>query len=120
MKTNVPIVLEDEQLNKLACLIASKPVKRTLTRKEIIEICQRHIGGLLEMADPHITPPSPESIGTPGSVERQRASAKAAVFSEMSRIDPHDPLSRTMAKPNDPSYVRGWNQVKRDSERRKA
>jgi len=111
MKTRVIIELNDEQLNHLACLISGKPTKRKATRKDIVTLCHKHIGGLLGVANPIPLPEPKGTVGTQGSVERQRADAKRAVYDNLSIPDPEDiPL---MKAPHDPSYVRGWNQVKR-------
>jgi hypothetical protein len=97
MKTNVSIDLTDDQRNRLACLIAGKPVKRLATRKEIANLAVQHLGGLLG------------ATTDPWSTASHEAAAKQA--SDLYKPDPRDiPL---MARPNDPGYVRGWNLVKR-------
>lgn len=93
MKTNVPITLDDEQLNQLACLLAGKPVKRNVTRKEIVEICQRHIAGLLQEKQPLPLETTPAKSG-------------------MYEPSPDDPLRKAMSRPNDPGYCYGWNKVR--------
>ncbi len=106
MKTNVSIELNDEQRTQLAYWIDSQggvwpnQRKRMATRKEVVALCQQHIGGLAEAIN--------------GQAEKlhsndQAQPTKGAV--DLLKADPEDiPL---MAKPNNPSYVRGWNQVKR-------
>lgn len=102
MKTNLQIELTDQQRNHLAQLIDGKPSKREVSRKEVIAICQQHIGGLLGSAD--------------NSFEREQEDLTTpAQFNPLYDIDPADrPL---MAQPNNPGYVRGWNLVKRDNRR---
>ena len=97
MKTNVSIELNDEQRNRLAILIDGKESKRMATRKEVVELCQRHIGGLAEASEP-------------AKVQIERNQDAHAAFISL-KPDPEDVA--LMAQPNNPSYVRGWNQVKR-------
>jgi len=111
MKTKVTIELNQAQLNHLACLITGKAIKRTATRKEIVDLCQQHIGGLLGVANPIEEPVDPNTVSTPGSVERQRAEAHMTLYNNLAIPDPED--IHIMKAPGDPSYVRGWNQVKR-------
>ena len=102
MKTNVPIELSDAQRDHLANLIDRKKTKRKASRKEIIEICQRHIGGLAES-------PFSMDAADPPDFEDARGNP-------LSAINWDDPLTPCMARPNDPGYVRGWNLAARDSQ----
>ena len=93
MKTNVAIELEPEQLFELACTIEGKPVKRRATRKEIADICQRHIAALVQSIKP---------------LPLDKHPARSGLYEP----SPDDPLAKTMARPNDPGYCYGWNKVR--------
>ena len=96
MKTNIPIELTDAQRDQLANLVDQKISKRLIRRVEIIEICRQHIGGLCESAS--------ESTAAEPLHHNQ-------LSGDLYKVDPED--RALMAMPDDPSYVRGWNQVKR-------
>ena len=101
MKTNVSIDLQPLDLRLLADVIDGKETQRTATRAEIVAICRQHIGGLIET-----------QLEAPKPVLRKDANGKSVLddHNELYVVDPKDrPL---MAQPDNPSYVRGWNQVK--------
>ena len=102
MKTNVSIELDDQQLRLLADIIDGKQTQRTATRAEIVAIARQHIGGLIGSQEE-----SPKPV-----LHRDPADgvAKVKSTSHLLVVDPKDrPL---MQQPDNPSYVRGWNQVK--------
>lgn len=99
MKTNISIELNDEQRNKLKILIDGKASKKMISRKEVIALCEQHIGGLLGTADP--------ISGGVENVSIRSLQKKVDLYD----IDPED--RALMAQPENPSYVRGWNLVKR-------
>ena len=110
MKTNLGIELTDDERDALANLIDGKDTTRLATRKEITAIAQQHVGGLARVAE----------AKTFEDVEDEDAAGKSIVAdpavhltpSDLYVVDESDPLTRTMAQPDDPSYVRGWNQVR--------
>ena len=97
MKVNISIELTDEQRSLLADVIDGKINKRLATRKEVRELCQRHMGGLVrsnlaaKTGEDRIGPNLPPS--------------------DLYSIDPGD--RELMGQPDNPHYVRGWNIVKR-------
>ena len=106
MKTNVPIELTDADREILANVIDRKDSKRKISRKEVIALCQQHIGGLLGQATAEIMEPDIDG-------SEYRAGGDTPTPQPLMIPDPEDiPL---MKSPNDPSYVRGWNQVKRSA-----
>ena len=107
MKTNLGIELTDDQRDALANLIDGKDTTRLATRKEITAIAQNHIGGLCRHAE---AATFEEVHEEDKAMEVNPVGPTGALYV----VDDTDPLSRTMAKPDDPSYVRGWNQVKGD------
>lgn len=101
MKAIVHIEINDDDRDHLANLIDGKVSKRKVTRAEVVALCQQHIGGLLGAADPSVMDDR-TSNDLPQPTEYRAA---------LMIPDPDDiPM---MAQPNNPSYVRGWNQVKR-------
>lgn len=98
MKTNVSIELSEQERSALADLIDGKATKRLATRKEITKICQQHIGGM-----------SHQTVEAFESAAHGTARKK---YGDIYKVDHSDPLSRTMAQPHNPGYVRGWNLVK--------
>ena len=98
MNVNEQFQITDQQRNELAILVDGKKSKRMITRDEVREILQRHLGGLLGNAV--------EAVAAVPLHHTQ-------LFDDLYVIDHDDPLSKTMAQPNNPSYVRGWNLVKR-------
>lgn len=110
MKTNVSIDLNDEDRNKLANMLDGKATARLATRKEIVEICQRHIGGLVEQSsgfDKVIIGVDPAKPGSDRTVVSEVRNGK---ISPLSEVDAEDFV---FLKDKSPSYIRGWNQVKR-------
>lgn len=109
MKTNLGIELTDDQRDALANMIDGKDTPRMATRKEITAIAQNHLGGMARKAEAE----------TFEDVEESDQEAAALIVSgvpvagDLYVVDLTDPLSRTMAHPADPSYVRGWNQVRK-------
>ena len=116
MKTNLGIELTDDERDALANLIDGKDTTRLATRKEITAIAQQHIGGLARKAESDSfedvydedqnPPPAPEVL------DRETGGWIPHPAGDLYRVDHTDPLTRTMAQPDDPSYVRGWNQVR--------
>ncbi len=104
MKTNLGIELTDDERDALANLIDGKDTTRLATRKEITAIAQRHIGGMARHAEALTFEEVEEEDQDPG--------VQVGSTGDLYRVDMDDPLSRTMAKPEDPSYVRGWNQAR--------
>ena len=98
MKTNLGIELTDDERDALANLIDGKDTTRLATRKEITAMVVQHIGGMCRFAESSTFDEVAEEDGSPKG--------------DLYVIDMDDPLSKTMAKPEDPSYIRGWNQVK--------
>jgi hypothetical protein len=99
MKTNVLIELDDVQLSALANLIDGKTTKRKATRKDVVSLCQQHIGGLLEQQ-------ADESIDIVDKIKHINRPETRDIY----RADPEDEVFLDGA---DPGYVRGWNMVKR-------
>lgn len=50
MKTNVSVVLTDEQRNALACRVSGKSVKRLITRREVNELVAGFFDAMLSEA----------------------------------------------------------------------
>ena len=96
MKTNVPIELTDDQRSRLADLIDGKSSKRKATRKEVIALCQQHIGGLVSQCELR------------GEMPTRHEWDQNPVY----LIDPED---MAFLKDKPAGYVRGWNLVKRGS-----
>ncbi len=104
MNTNLgSIELTDDQRDALANQIDGKETARLATRKEIVAIAQRHLGGVARAA---------ESDTFEDVYEEDTEQAAFDPKGPLYTVDTSDPLTRTMAKPDDPSYVRGWNQVR--------
>lgn len=101
MKTNVSIELTDEQRDCLANLIDGKDTKRMATRAEITALVTQHVGGLVASAEAWTFEDVDEADDEGNELGR-----------DIYLVDNRDPLTKTMAKPHDASYVRGWNQVK--------
>lgn len=99
MKTNVSIELDDAQRDYLATYIDDKVTKRLATRGDITQLVNQFIGAITAQAEY-----SGGMVGTPEDVANYNPS------SDLYRIDPED---RKHLEGKDPSYVRGWNQVKR-------
>jgi hypothetical protein len=97
MKTNVSIELNDEARDVLANLMDDKDTSRLATRKDVVALCEQHIGGLVATAEDYTYEPE--------------VTDEAIMSSDLYTIDPGD--RALMARPDDDSYVRGWNQVKR-------
>ena len=73
--------------------------KRLASRNDIKALCEQHIGGLV-------------SAGQAWTFEKDDESEQEAqAGNDLYTIDPGD--RSLMGNPDDPSYVRGWNQVKR-------
>lgn len=100
MKTNVAIELTDEQRDYLATLIDGKPTKRLATRQDVNNLVQQFIGAAVSQAE--------YSGGKVDEHNNVHATAKGDLYT----IDPED---RKFLDGKDPSYVRGWNQVKRSA-----
>ncbi len=100
MKINVPIEISNDDLVALSNLIDAKVTKRRATRKDVAALCNQHIGGLIAMAKSHdlvvTLEPDPQF--------------KHPTPTNLYRIDPED---QAVLAGKDPSYIRGWNQVKR-------
>jgi len=109
MKTNLGIELTDDERDALANLIDGKDTTRLATRKEITAIAQKHLGGLARVAEA-ATFEDVEDEDTEGSARTYEDGTPTGVLYV---VDHTDPLTRTMAKPDNPSYVRGWNQARR-------
>ena len=103
MKTNLGIELTDDERDALANLIDGKDTTRLATRKEISAIAQNHIGGLARRAEAETY----EDVHSEDHDARPLAADNPIYV-----IDESDPLTRAMADPDNPSYVRGWNTVK--------
>ena len=110
MKTNIQIELSDEERNRLAILLdgplnkRGKPNTRLISRKEVVAIAQQHIAGLVNVIS--------------DETEKKRMqvmthNAKPGSGADIYRIDHNDPLTKAMARPEDPGYVRGWNTAAR-------
>ena len=93
MKTRIFIETTDEERNQLACFLDGAMSKRMVSRKEIIALCEQHMGGLIEQCV-HLDPPE----------------KKEAVMSGIYILDKED---AHMLKDKSPGYIRGWNSVKR-------
>lgn len=110
MMTNLGTVeLTDDQRDAIANMIDGKDTTRLATRKEITAIVQFHVAGLARYAEAKTF----EEVHDEDR-DAVMADADGTPMSDLYVVDDTDPLSRTMALPDDPSYVRGWNQVKRD------
>jgi hypothetical protein len=109
MITNLSIDLSDDQRDALASMIDGKDNTRLATRNEIKAIAQQHLGGMARVAEA-ATFEDVEDEDMEGAASA--AYDDGAPENELYVVDDTDPLSRTMAKPQDPSYIRGWNQVK--------
>jgi hypothetical protein len=105
MKANISIEINDEDRDKLANLMDGKVTKRMVTRKDIVQLCNQHIGGLLQQAHESVIVKT--AVAVP---ERQPVNAQGQHDNRYSRIDPED---QALLTGKDPSYIRGWNQVKR-------
>lgn len=104
MKTNVSIDLNPEQLDYLATMIDGKVTKRQATRKDITNLVEQFIGGITCEAEYR------GGKVTEYNTVQARAETTGANASDLYIIDPEDAV---FLKGKDPSYVRGWNQVKR-------
>lgn len=91
MKTNVSIETTDQQRNLIANLIDGKATSRMASRKEITDLCQRHISGLV--GESRVVTPSDKPS-----------------MPDLFRIDEAD---KTILHGKSPGYIYGWNKVKR-------
>ncbi len=108
MMTNLGIELTDDQRDALASLIDGKDTTRLATRKEITAIAQSHISGLARAAEAQVF----EDVEDDDRDAALQGAIEGAPANDLYVVDHTDPLTRTMAHPDNPSYVRGWNQVK--------
>ena len=100
--------MSDADREVLANLIDAKKTKRKVTRSELIQVCQMHIAGMVSRARGNIDETGrPLNLAIQADIEGRDQRADP-----LHRIDDRDPLTRLMAHPGDPSYCRGWNQVK--------
>jgi len=109
MMTNLGTVeLTDDQRDAIANMIDGKDTTRLATRKEIVAIVLHHVGGLSRYAEAATFEEVEEDDQEAAALQQ----AGLAPTSDLYVVDHTDPLTRTMALPDNPSYVRGWNQVK--------
>jgi hypothetical protein len=101
MKTNVSIELDKAQRDYLATLIDGKVTKRLASRSDITKLVNQFIGGTIAQA---------EYSGGKADIPESQSNYNPS--SDLYSIDPED---RKFLDGKDPSYVRGWNQVKRDA-----
>ncbi len=99
MKTNVSIELTDAERDYLATIIDGKPTKRLVTRSEVSNLVKQFIGAAVAQA---------EYSGGKADVPESVASYQPQ--SDLYTIDPKD---MKFLRGKDPSYIRGWNTVKR-------
>ena len=92
MKTKITITLSDDERSRLANMIDQKSNKRLISRSEVVDLCQRHIGGLI------------------GGQYRDERIDRLQPKADITKPDPED--IAVMAQPNNPEYCRGWNKVK--------
>lgn len=101
MITIIRVELNDAQRDYLATLIDNKPTKRLATGKEIRGLVNQFIGATVAQAEY-----SGGKGGTPEDIANYNPS------SDLYQIDAED---MKFLRGKDLSYVRGWNQVKRNS-----
>lgn len=98
MKTIVRIELDDDQRNKLACMIAGKATAKMASRADVVALCERHIGGLIEECSTFDSDAQKaDKVWSPG-------------YTDLSAPDRED---EALLRGKPPSYVYGWNKVKR-------
>lgn len=100
MKANIAIEINDEDRDVLANLLDGKVTKRMATRKDVVNLCQQHIGALVNQA---------RGSDIVKTLEPKRTLSGTA--SDLLRIDPED-QAILAGKPD--GYVIGWNRVKRN------
>ena len=112
MNTNVQITLNDEERNLLKRMLVGKDTKAMISRKEVVALCQQHIGGLLEQHRNDSVQPDPV---WPGHTKSKvlRLTDNRRIGSVI--IDPED-VEILAGKCE--SYARGWYQVKRSNGRK--
>ncbi|MCK5640644.1 MAG: hypothetical protein KAJ19_07600 [Gammaproteobacteria bacterium] len=94
MKINVPIELNNCQLDSIATMLDDKVTKRLATRKDIIKLVNKFIGGLTAQADYSAGKVTEETDAPPNS--------------NLYQIKPGE--EKFLAgKP--PSYIYGWNKA---------
>jgi hypothetical protein len=99
VKTNISVDLNPKQLGYLATLIDGKVTKRQATRKDVTNLVEQFIGATVAQAE--------YSAGKAGIPEDQ------ASYNPQSDLYQVDQADRKFLDGKDPSYIRGWNQVKR-------
>lgn len=100
MKANIAIEINDEDREVLANLLDGKITKRRVTRKDVVNLCQQHIAGLVEQAR------GSDIVKTLAPKQALRGTE-----ADLLRIDPED---QAILAGKEDSYIRGWNRVKRD------
>ena len=101
MKANVAIEITDYQRDKLANLLDGKVTKRMCTRADIVNLCQQHIGGMIEQAEAT-------------TIVKQPVEAKVEghPLGHLTMVDPED---QVILAGKSESYIIGWNRVKHGS-----
>lgn len=99
MRANVAIEITDEDRDVLANLIDGKITKRMATRKDIVALCEQHIGALINQARGSDIVKTLEPKKTLGGTAN-----------DLLRVDLED-QALLAGKPE--SYIIGWNRVKR-------
>lgn len=107
MKTNVPIEITDDERCLLANMIDGKEKKRLATRKEVVELCQRHIAALIHQANNAVYKTMVTSQPSVLIVENDKVydAAKHPWYTP-------DREDEALLHGKDPEYVFGWNKAK--------
>ena len=115
MKTNVSIELNDQQRDYLATLIDDKQTVRLASRAEVTALVEQFIGGVVAQAEYSGGKADvPEAI-----MYKSDPTLTRPPMSQMRDLYTIDQEDIKILKGKDPSFVRGWNQVKRSSQMRK-
>lgn len=109
MKTNVSVELTDEQRDALANMLDGKQSARLLTRKDVNEMVAAFMASMVDAAT---SDPEPEPRHTLPS-DALIAAATSSAVPRAGALSIPDPEDRERLAGRCPSYVTGWNKVKR-------
>ena len=99
MKTNISINLSDEERNSIAMILAGKKVKAMVSRKELSQMVQGFVHGLLEYR--------PQPTAKVVSINAYPPTITPAL---QARLDEH---GYSVNHPARLGFIRGWNAVGR-------
>lgn len=108
MKINLQVEVSDEQRNIIARYLDDRETKRLVTRKEMRELVESVVVGLISGSQAHTTEPDPGAITTGrGTKKRTRKVLAQAKSDELLQEK-----LKSLPKERHFGYIRGWMRVK--------